>query len=71
MQEGNVKLGDSGLATKGGAGTELQECCGTEISNAPELVLRKGYDGRKADTWSLGIVLYFIHHGAPPLRRKC
>ncbi|KAK7834853.1 hypothetical protein U0070_022824 [Myodes glareolus] len=53
--EGNVKLGDFGLATRSGAGTVLQGCCGTEIYNAPELVLRKGYDGRKADIWSLGI----------------
>lgn len=47
--EGNTELGDFGLDTRGGAGTVLQGCCGTKNYNAPELVLRGGYDGRKAD----------------------
>ena len=68
--EGNVKLGDSGFATRCGAGPVLQGFCGTEIYNAPELVLRKGYDGRKAGVWSLGIVLYVITTGTTPCERK-
>ncbi|KAH0500789.1 Sperm motility kinase [Microtus ochrogaster] len=47
--EGNAELGDVGLATRGGAGTVLQGCYGTKSYNAPELVLRESYDGRKRD----------------------
>ncbi|KAM7329239.1 hypothetical protein ACRRTK_010852 [Alexandromys fortis] len=64
--EGDVKLGDSGLTTRCAAGTVQQGRCGTEIYNAPELVLRKGDDGRKADIWSLGIVGCFITTGHHP-----
>ncbi|KAK7834851.1 hypothetical protein U0070_022822 [Myodes glareolus] len=46
--EGNVKLGDSGLATRCGAGPVLQGRCGNKSSNAPELLPREDYDGKKA-----------------------
>ncbi|XP_075812618.1 putative sperm motility kinase W [Microtus pennsylvanicus] len=65
---GNVKLGDFGLATMCGAGTVLYGCCGTKTYNAPEMVLREGYDGKKADVWSLGVLLYFITTGHHPFR---
>ncbi|XP_038171168.2 putative sperm motility kinase W [Arvicola amphibius] len=65
---GNVKLGDFGLATRCGAGTVLHGRCGTKSYNAPEMVLREGYDGRKADVWSLGVLLYFITTGHHPFR---
>ncbi|CAO2616764.1 Putative sperm motility kinase W [Lemmus lemmus] len=64
--KGNVKLGDFGLAIRCRAGTVLQGRCGTKCYNAPELVLREGYDGRKADVWSLGVLLYFVTTGHHP-----
>ncbi|CAH6884927.1 putative sperm motility kinase W [Phodopus roborovskii] len=66
--EGNVKVADFGLARRCRAGTVLQGRCGTNIFNAPELVLREGYDGKKADVWSLGVVLYFITIGYHPFK---
>ncbi|KAK7795018.1 hypothetical protein U0070_018996 [Myodes glareolus] len=64
----NVKLGDFGLAIRCRAGAVLQGRCGTKSYNAPELVLGEGYDGRKADMWSLGVLLYFITTGHHPFR---
>ncbi|XP_012967409.2 putative sperm motility kinase W [Mesocricetus auratus] len=66
--EENVKVADFGLARRCRAGTVLQGRCGTNIFNAPELVLGEGYDGKKADVWSLGVVLYFITIGYHPFK---
>ncbi|ERE90863.1 sperm motility kinase W-like protein [Cricetulus griseus] len=68
--EGNVKVADFGLARRCRTGTVLQGRCGTSIFNAPELVLREGYDGKKADVWSLGVVLYFITIGYHPFKGR-
>lgn len=67
-EEGNVKLADFVISTRCRAGTVLQGQCVTKTFNAPELVLGEGYDGQKADVWSLGVLLYFItprYHPSP------
>ncbi|XP_036029624.1 putative sperm motility kinase W [Onychomys torridus] len=66
--EGNVKLADFGLATRWRAGTLLREQCGTRTFNAPEQVLGEGYDGKKSDVWSLGVLLYYITTGYHPFQ---
>ncbi|ETO84663.1 CAMK/CAMKL/SNRK protein kinase [Phytophthora nicotianae P1976] len=50
-----VKLIDFGLCTK--ATTELHDFCGSPGFFAPELLLHDGYDGCKADVWSIGCIL--------------
>ncbi|XP_057614311.1 putative sperm motility kinase W [Chionomys nivalis] len=65
---GNVKLGDFGLATRCRAGTVLYGRCGTKSYNAPEMILREGYDGKKADVWSVGVLLYFMTTGHHPFK---
>jgi len=35
---------------------------------SPEVYALKGYDGRKADSWSLGVILFLLLTGAPPYR---
>ncbi|XP_059134660.1 putative sperm motility kinase W [Peromyscus eremicus] len=67
-EEGNVKLADFGFATKYRAGTLLQRQCGTKTFNAPEQILGLGYDGKKTDVWSLGVLLYFITTGNHPFQ---
>ncbi|KAL6084037.1 hypothetical protein STEG23_029952, partial [Scotinomys teguina] len=67
-EEANVKLADFGFATMCRAGTVLLDQCGTKLFNAPEQVLGKGYDGKKVDVWSLGVLLYFITTGYHPFR---
>ncbi|XP_037057902.1 putative sperm motility kinase W [Peromyscus leucopus] len=67
-EEGNVKLADFGLATSWRAGTLLHQQCGTKSFNAPEQVLGLGYDGKKTDVWSLGVLLYLITTGNHPFQ---
>ncbi|XP_028718639.1 putative sperm motility kinase W [Peromyscus leucopus] len=67
-EEGNVKLADFGLATSWRPGTLLHQQCGTKRFNAPEQVLGLGYDGKKTDVWSLGVLLYLITTGNHPFQ---
>nr|AAI45243.1 EG212225 protein [Mus musculus]AAI50734.1 EG212225 protein [Mus musculus] len=67
-EEGNVKIIDFGLAIRCRSGTLLKRQCGTKSCFAPELVLQEPYDGKKADVWSLGVLLYFITTGYYPFR---
>ncbi|KAI9984880.1 hypothetical protein PInf_006415 [Phytophthora infestans] len=50
-----IKLIDFGLCTK--ATTALHDFCGSPGFFAPELLLHDGYDGYKADVWSIGCIL--------------
>lgn len=68
--EGNVKVIDFGLAAKTRSGTKLNRRCGTKAFNAPELVQREPYDGRKADRWSLGVLLFYITPATFPSKGK-
>ncbi|XP_017450658.1 putative sperm motility kinase W [Rattus norvegicus] len=65
---GNVKLIDFGVAIKCRPGTLLKTQCGTRGFCAPEIVLGEPYDGKKADVWSLGVLLFFLTTGYFPFR---
>uniref|UniRef100_A0A8C8UMR5 non-specific serine/threonine protein kinase n=1 Tax=Peromyscus maniculatus bairdii TaxID=230844 RepID=A0A8C8UMR5_PERMB len=67
-EEGNVKLADLGLATSCRPGTLLHQQCVTKSFNAPEQVLGLGYDGKKTDVWSLGVLLYLVTTGNHPFQ---
>lgn len=67
-QNGNLKVSDFGLSAlpehlKDGL---LHTACGTPAYTAPEILLRKGYDGAKADAWSCGVILYVFLVGSMP-----
>ena len=62
----SVKLGDFGLARESEDGEMLTTLCGTLSYSAPEVIMRKDYDGKKADVWSLGIILFCLQVMAMP-----
>lgn len=66
--EGNdhCVLGDFGLACR--LGEENREAVGSLDYAAPELLLESDYDGRKADVWSVGVVLFAMLCGYLPFQ---
>ncbi|CAD8155245.1 unnamed protein product [Paramecium octaurelia] len=62
-----VKLIDFGLASENQL---CQDYCGTPAYMAPEIFQKKPYDGKKADIWALGVLLYQILCGKVPFPGK-
>mmetsp|Transcript_102721 Transcript_102721/g.257543 ORF Transcript_102721/g.257543 Transcript_102721/m.257543 type:complete len:398 (+) Transcript_102721:133-1326(+) len=65
--DGEVKLADFGLSMRFREGEMLTESVGSPNYAAPELFVRGcRYDGRKADVWSCGVVLFVLLTGRLP-----
>lgn len=62
-------FGDVGFAKKCEKADSLITQCGTPGYVAPEIVTGDPY-GLKADTWSLGVILYILLCGYPPFNAK-
>jgi len=56
----HLKLTDFDMAMVQGAQKLCRSACGTLPFTAPEVLLKSQYCGKKADMWSLGIVLFEI-----------
>ncbi|XP_037417932.1 CBL-interacting protein kinase 30-like [Triticum dicoccoides] len=69
---GNLKVSDFGLsaladgASRHRGNALLHTTCGTPAYLAPEVVLKRGYDGAKADIWSCGVILFVLLAGRLP-----
>ena len=64
-RQGRYKLGDFGVAKQIGSQKESSPQ-GTPLYMAPEVYASKPYDGKKADTYSLGLVLYELLNAQHP-----
>ncbi|KAK8955803.1 CBL-interacting serine/threonine-protein kinase 14 [Platanthera guangdongensis] len=69
-ESNNLKLSDFGLSAikSGDLGGEglLHTLCGTPAYVAPEILLKKGYDGTMVDIWSCGVILFVMNAGYLP-----
>ena len=68
---GTLKVSDFGFSTMTGdslSGEEnmLHTACGTPHYVAPEVIRRTGYNGKQADIWSCGVLLYVMLTGKLP-----
>lgn len=62
----NIKVADFGMASLQ-VGTKLLETsCGSPHYACPEVIRGEQYDGRKADVWSCGVILFALLVGALP-----
>jgi hypothetical protein len=77
--QGCLKISDFGMArlyigdpdAAGEARTELlHTTCGTPNYVAPEVLTCQGYDGQKADVWSMGVILYVLLAGYLPFEES-
>ena len=61
-----VKLVGFGLVAMTEPGVKMQEICGSVCYSCPEALSLREYDGKKADLWAAGVVLYFLITGKYP-----
>jgi serine/threonine protein kinase len=61
-----AKLGDFGLCRVIPAQPLLTTPCGSPLYAPPEVLAKRPYDGRRADVWSLGVMLFAMVTGSLP-----
>lgn len=68
LSNGMIKIIDFGLSNYFTENMLLKSSCGSPSYAAPEMLLRKGYDGRSIDIWCSGIILFGMLCGFLPFR---
>jgi BR serine/threonine kinase len=62
----NIRVADFGMASLQVEGSMLETSCGSPHYACPEVIRGEKYDGRMADVWSSGVILYALLVGALP-----
>lgn len=65
---GAVKIIDFGFSVMCNPSQKLKIFCGTPSYMAPELTMKREYDGKAVDMWALGVLLFVMITGAFPFR---
>lgn len=65
-EKNNIKVADFGMASLQPMGSMLETSCGSPHYACPEVIRGEKYDGRRADVWSCGVILYALLVGALP-----
>lgn len=65
-EKNNIKVADFGMASLQPQGSMLETSCGSPHYACPEVIRGEKYDGRRADVWSCGVILYALLVGALP-----
>lgn len=62
----SVKVIDFGFACV--SEKKMRVFCGTPSYMAPEIVMKREYNGTAADVWALGVLLFAFMHGFFPFK---
>lgn len=62
----NIKVSDFGLCSHITGDAKLHTFCGSPCYSAPECINHIDYDGKLADIWSLGVILYELVTNSHP-----
>jgi tRNA A-37 threonylcarbamoyl transferase component Bud32 len=65
-EEVQIVLGDFGYATVQKPGDRFSDYIGTPLYQSPEIMAQQPYDGRAADIWAMGVVLYYTYFRVLP-----
>uniref|UniRef100_A0AC35U3Y1 Protein kinase domain-containing protein n=1 Tax=Rhabditophanes sp. KR3021 TaxID=114890 RepID=A0AC35U3Y1_9BILA len=65
-ERNNIKIADFGMASLQVEGSMLETSCGSPHYACPEVIRGEKYDGKKADVWSCGVILFALLVGALP-----
>uniref|UniRef100_A0A8C6KD71 BR serine/threonine kinase 2 n=1 Tax=Nothobranchius furzeri TaxID=105023 RepID=A0A8C6KD71_NOTFU len=65
-EKNNIRIADFGMASLQVGENLLETSCGSPHYACPEVIRGEKYDGRKADAWSCGVILFALLVGALP-----
>ncbi|TKS70529.1 Serine/threonine-protein kinase BRSK2 [Collichthys lucidus] len=59
-EKNNIRIADFGMASLQVGDSLLETSCGSPHYACPEVIRGEKYDGRKADAWSCGVILFAL-----------
>ncbi|XP_077062322.1 serine/threonine-protein kinase BRSK1 isoform X3 [Siphateles boraxobius] len=65
-ERNNIRIADFGMASLQVGDSLLETSCGSPHYACPEVIRGEKYDGRRADVWSCGVILFALLVGALP-----